>query len=364
MLRVDELAISSRSAAEALLRTDAVRRVWLRAAKLTGAAFILALLVWEITLVWVIIPTLPEGAGAGFPRIGDSFGESVDPVLPSLVGALLAVAVIKATSFGSEILMHTADLIAGLAVFWAFMSLSALLPVATADAGAHALSAVALAAVCVAVSVTITEVLPLSERVRRRQLHRQTSTTQAACNALVARASGARLLRTASRPISPRKSWWILVCCYVIPPLAVLAASAPFVLVIPHGLHDVVFVIAVGGATLLIGLIAAIHQLAIEYLQSTGSLRRFNLAMAGLIALALLGAILSPFVPLIGTTYPFPLLPLPATLLGLGAIASTLVPRLRRSRRWAPLLHAAVARRSFALQLKLARYEQLLAIEE
>lgn len=156
-----------------VLERDAMRRVWARSVRVTfsgvvGATAVLSLAVWvrllSTNLRSIDAPSIFEAA---LP-----FSRTIDPVLPTLITALLALAVVKASRFAPGFIVGTAVLCGFLASTWGLLGLLALFaPAATEGAEAdNAVAGVGLGVVAVAVTVVLTEVLPLSKELRDRQL--------------------------------------------------------------------------------------------------------------------------------------------------------------------------------------------------
>lgn len=169
---------------ERQLREYARRRVWADglARLATGAIGIpvLALTMYGAVLLLVATITNSLSVATWFLMTGAQLirdiSSSVDPVSPTLVAALLALAVMNTGRVAGSVVASAAGWTAHLAVTWATFSLVALalpLPSGTTDLrGEHALTAVVLAFVSVVLAALIRELLPFNLAERKVRLRR------------------------------------------------------------------------------------------------------------------------------------------------------------------------------------------------
>lgn len=162
----------SRPEALIVLRDDTRRRVVRRGARLILYGLVGAALIIVVWGARALLTREPMGTIPGFFEASVPFAQTVDPVLPTLITALLALAVVKASRFAPAFVVSTATLCGFLGSMWAVMSvLSLLAPSAVDDLKVGtALMGMALGSVVVSVTVVLTEVLPLSAEVRENQL--------------------------------------------------------------------------------------------------------------------------------------------------------------------------------------------------
>ena len=353
--------------ARELLRRDARRRGLKRAGGLIVSGFLGSLALWEIALLWAVIAADITGTTPDLLRIGDPFAASVDPVLPTLVSALLALAVVKATGLGSEIIVWVSSLIGAMGVSWAFLSASALIG---ADRPPHAVSntvaSAALAAVCVAVAVAITEVLPLSASLRRTQQHSRLAHTRKATALLISRANEKGILHPRPAWHRPRASTWTLTFWYVTPPVVILLSFVPYAATADPDERAASFVVAGAFAALVIAIVWTTHTAIVGHLQSTDTLRRSAFGTAMGLVLLLEAALVALSIAMLVLVWPIPVLvvaPVVVSVVVLAAALLPLAPWFRTERPWGLLTHAAVTRRSFTLQRRAARIHDLVAAE-
>lgn len=341
---------------------NANRRVALRGLRLLGGGAVAAAYVWGIALSVALLTPRAEGAPVVIPRTGDLFAAGVDPVLPTLVGALLALAVMKAGGFASGFIVGASSLIGGTAVMWMLLSASAVLgPDAPENAGPTAIAAVAMAAICVIVAVAVSEVLPLSERSRRRQLRKKAADKRDAAVRLRERVQAHPVLAVGATPYAPARAWGLLIAWYaaalVIAPLAMVpyaVTSEP-----SEGLAAAL----IGGILgLLLGsLVALCHWLVVErYELPTPRSERQSYWVAFGFVVACAGATVALCVALFFLVWPIPLIACVPLVVVVVVLLATFLPMLRPMRRLGLLAQVAVADRSFALQRAGWRYDELL----
>ncbi|GAA5207571.1 hypothetical protein [Microbacterium kyungheense] len=182
----------SRERARAVLEFDVLRRVIVRSVKVAFSGVLGALAVLSASN-WVRL--LTEAPNISLPGLFEAalpFSHTVDPVLPTLITALLALAVVKASRFAPGFVVGTALLCGFLGSTWAVLSALALLAPHNSDAVLDSLvTGIGLGVVVIAVTVVLTEVLPLSAELREKQLHANLERAES----LLARATGRLRLR-------------------------------------------------------------------------------------------------------------------------------------------------------------------------
>jgi hypothetical protein len=165
--------VLTKEAARSTLENDALRRVVSRAAQLAFSGSYGAVLVLLAGFTWA--PFQSEPGSVPLHALADAavpFAMTVDPVLPTLVTALLALSVVKAGKFAPRFVVGTAALCGFFASSWAVLSLVALFAERASERGLsnNAVAGVGLGVVAVAVTVVLMEVLPLSNRPREKLL--------------------------------------------------------------------------------------------------------------------------------------------------------------------------------------------------
>ncbi|HET6301853.1 hypothetical protein [Microbacterium sp.] len=207
----------SKEQASNVLESDILRRVAIR-----GGGLILSGLLGAATVMWltgffelVRNPTRSVGPDL-FLQPTVPFAETVDPVLPTLVTALLALSVVKVGKFAPGFVVGTASLCGFLASMWATMSTLALVAPGADDRSAanDTVAGIALGAVAVAVTVVLAEVLPLSRRVRQKQLEDSLAKTRAV-HSLATKRSASVMSRFRESPYSSPAASWTVATWYL-----------------------------------------------------------------------------------------------------------------------------------------------------
>lgn len=222
----------SKEQAVIVLESDIMQRVATRTVRLTLGGLIGAAAVMSLTALTGLVrnPIQPISFDI-YLESTVPFAETVDPVLPTLVTALLALSVVKVGRFAPGFVVGTATLCGFLASTWATMSVLALFAPEKYERSAanDAVAGVGLGLVAVAVTVVLAEVLPLSSRVRERQLKDSIAKLEATRHLAGGRA--ARLLsHLSNRPYSPREIRWAIASAYVV------TVSLPLVVIVAWGL--------------------------------------------------------------------------------------------------------------------------------
>ncbi|WP_143733634.1 hypothetical protein [Microbacterium sp. RU33B] len=173
------------------MRRVIVRSVKVAVSGVLGALAILTVANWALLVFEPPSISVSDLFVAALP-----FSHTVDPVLPTLITALLALAVVKASRFAPGFVVGTALHCGLLGSTWAVLCAVALLaPHDSDDAVLDSLVAgVGLGVVVIAVTVVLTEVLPLSADLREKQL--QASLERA--ESLLTRATGRLRVRDAN----------------------------------------------------------------------------------------------------------------------------------------------------------------------
>jgi hypothetical protein len=360
--------------ARGVIESDTYRRVWARGGQLVLGGMAAALVCWGAAFWWRAI-ALPAGTSfdfAGVPRVGDLFSVTVDPVLPTLVAALLALAVIKAGGFASRFVVAGASFAGGMAIAWAVLSTSALVgAVELKDTAARAVAAWAMAAICVAVGIAIAEVLPLSDSARRAQRAKRAVEYRDAIARIRVRLKQRPLGDMTASPYAPQQNRWVLVLWYIVP---ALASALPFV---PYAVASVpeegraALLVAGTIAVFLLGVVACCDQVIVAAYETADETRRTAVIANIAIGVLLSGALIWICVVMFTLVWPIPLLalaPLVALFSGLVGIVAPYWWR-QRGRGW--LATAGIANRTFALQrrgfsqdLVIAAIEKVAALDD
>lgn len=352
----------SRSRARGLLRSDVSRRATVRAVKLSWGGLIAALYVWGIAITIRLIEMDGSGDTFALPRAGDLFSATVDPVLPTLVGALLALAVIKAGGFAPEFIVGVSSLIGGTAIMWMLLSFTALIGTAVPpDAASNAVAAAAMAIVCAAVTIALSEVLPLSERGRRRQLRRRSADIRDRVLRLHAHRAARPVLRTDARPYSPRAARGLLVAWYALAIAVAPLAMLPYALGSESDERVAAFAVGAMLAALLGGLVGLCHWCTVELYESSQRFENSNVGLSIFSVIMLSLAIVAPCIAFLGLVWPIRLLAVVLLMVTTAVLFATFAPMVRPLPRGGLLAQAVVAERSFALQRAGWRYDQVRA---
>jgi len=281
--------------AREVLEGDTYRRVWVRGGRLIQGGAVATLAFWTAAFWWRAI-ALPPGASfdlAEVPRVGDLFSVTVDPVLPTLVAALLALAVINAAGFASRFVVGSAAFVGGTAVAWAFLSTSALVGATELkDTAARAVAAWAMAAICVAVSIAIAEVLPLSDSARRAQRAKRATDCRDAVARMRTRLRRHPLGDATVSPYTPRKTRGVIVLWYVAPALASVLPFVPYAIASGGAEGRAAIFVAGSIALLVLGVTAFCHQAIGAFYEAPDQTRRgaviVNATEAALLSAALI----------------------------------------------------------------------------
>jgi hypothetical protein len=165
-------------AAEEVLRRDAVQRAWGHGLMLVVFSFIAVLFAGLIPVLAEVVmgvrdpenPPLQEEIAARLSWMSAPFSESVVVVLPAMLAAVLALAVVNAVGkVGPKFVIATANTATWLALVWTMFALFAVIyPPAGMQVGAvtRVLAAGALAAVTLAVNVLIAQMTSAAEAAR------------------------------------------------------------------------------------------------------------------------------------------------------------------------------------------------------
>jgi hypothetical protein len=343
----------TRRQARELLQADAYRRVFVRAAKLLWGGLVAMGMVWNAAFIVAIVVDSVEGPDGVYDvaRVGDFFSATVDPVLPALVGALLALAVIKAGGFAPGFIIGASTLIGGMAVMWALLTATALIGAPEPHkAMENAVSAAALTLVCVVVSIAVSELLPLSEQSRRRQLRKRADQKRDAAVRLRARLAARPVLAPASRPYSPASARRWLVGWYLAAAIACPASMLAYALPAEPDERGATFVVATAFAFLVCLLVGCCQGVAVVVYETPDAERRRVIIGSSLAALACAAVIVTLSIVLTTLLWPIPLLAIAPLVLVAVVLFATVAPLLRPMPRWGLLAQVAPAHRLFGQQ--------------
>lgn len=233
---------------------------------LLGALAVMTFAVW----FWIFRDPKRLSLPETYLNAAVPFAETIDPVLPTLVTALLALSVVKVGKFAPGFVVSTATLCGYLASTWSVLSVVAVAaPTQSGRSPANAaITAVGLGIVAVAVTVVLAEVLPLSSRVRDEQLNRALTRTAAALT--TAQSNERRMMGRFPRPYSAAEAGWLVVAWYLLS-IGLSLVLVLVALVVPTPRLPMTVVWAVSGSVclMLLLILTSLHVAARFRLEAT-----------------------------------------------------------------------------------------------